>query len=107
VLQPHIENALRHAFKGMQHLEKKITVRFRIQNDELVCEVADNGIGRQASLAGKEGGDAEHLSHGQELSSSKLDIYELLSGKKVSTSIKNIQEGGVYQGTLVTITLAI
>ncbi|MBL7712124.1 MAG: histidine kinase [Chitinophagaceae bacterium] len=107
VLQPHIENALRHAFKGMQQLEKRITIRFGIKNNELVCEVEDNGIGRQASLAGKEGGAAEHVSHGQELSSSKLDIYEQLSGKKVSTSIRNIKEGSRYQGTVVIITLAI
>ena len=45
IIQVFVENAIIH---GISHLQKKgkIDIRFKIQDDILICEITDNGIGR-------------------------------------------------------------
>lgn len=105
VLQPHIENALRHGFKGKQDQEKKIAIGFRLVDDTLICDIEDNGIGRKASLAEKQNFDLGYISKGIELSHSKLDMYEQLTGKEVKTEIIDLYTNGAAAGTLVRISL--
>jgi tetratricopeptide (TPR) repeat protein len=44
VIQPFVENAILHAFRN--RTEGKIELRFSMDGDYLVCEIDDNGIGR-------------------------------------------------------------
>ena len=48
LLQPYVENAVKH---GLLHKQgnKKVTISFDIQNSELYIGIDDNGIGRQKS----------------------------------------------------------
>lgn len=52
ILQPFIENAFIH---GIAPKEDKghIDVSFRIENEQLICTITDNGVGRKASAAMK------------------------------------------------------
>ncbi len=107
VLQPHIENALRHGLRDNNPGIKKLEINFNIAHEQLVCEISDNGIGRQASAAIKQGNQIKHLSMGMELSSSKLLLYEQLTGKKVKTEIIDKFENGAPSGTLIRISINI
>lgn len=46
LIQPFVENAIVHGMKG---LDKKgmINIDFKIEKDQLVCEIDDNGVGRK------------------------------------------------------------
>lgn len=105
VLQPHIENALRHAYKGMQGKLKILQVRFRNEEDILVCEIEDNGIGMQSSILQKQEINPGHQSKGIALSHSKLAMYEQLTGKKVSTETIDLCRDNLASGTLIRIKL--
>lgn len=105
VLQPHIENALRHAYKGMQGKLKILQVRFRNEEDNLVCEIEDNGIGIKSSVLQKQEINPGHQSKGLELSHSKLTMYEQLTGKKVSTEMIDLYQDNHASGTLIRIKL--
>lgn len=104
VLQPHIENALRHGFKNRQNTLKKLDIRFSLQNMQLVCEVIDNGIGREAS-AQHEKNKAHYRSRGMELSHSKLLVYESITGKTIKTEILDnySEDKKTATGTLIRI----
>jgi ligand-binding sensor domain-containing protein len=49
ILQPFVENSLWH---GLNHKEgqKEILISFSIENDWLICNIRDNGIGRQKAI---------------------------------------------------------
>lgn len=104
VLQPHIENALRHGFKNRQNTLKKLDIRFSLQNRQLVCEVLDNGIGRAAS-AQQEKNKTHYRSRGMELSHSKLLVYESITGKTIKTEIQDnySEDKKTASGTLIRI----
>lgn len=106
VLQPHVENALRHGLKHRTSGIKKLDIRFRLSGKDLVCEIEDNGIGRKQAAENKGGGSASP-SMGTELSKAKLSIYEYLRGKKVNTEITDLyrQGSGEPAGTLIRITI--
>jgi hypothetical protein len=109
VLQPHIENALRHGLRPKHRDAKKLQIRFSIQNNWLVCEVEDNGIGRKlSSEKNHEIRDPDHLSQGITLSETKLKIYEELTGKKViSEIIDKFTDRYTPSGTLVRIMISL
>ncbi len=50
LIQPYVENAIKH---GLMHKEgdKKIKINFKLEGKYLLCEVDDNGIGRETALA--------------------------------------------------------
>ena len=104
VLQPHIENALRHGFKNRQNILKKLDIRFSLQNRQLVCEVLDNGIGRAASEQ-QEKNKIHYRSRGMELSHSKLLVYESITGKTIKTEIEDnySEDKKIATGTLIRI----
>ncbi|EDP94213.1 possible sensor protein [Kordia algicida OT-1] len=47
-IQPYIENAIKH---GLHHKisNRKLEVSFQKQNEQLICNITDNGIGREAA----------------------------------------------------------
>lgn len=105
VLQPHIENALRHGFRGRAREFKKLEIRFIKHEDTLVCEIEDNGIGRKAAKEQQATFDIGHISKGVELSQSKLALFEQMTGKKVNSEIIDLYENDLPSGTLVRITI--
>ena len=54
LLQIFVENAIKHAFKGMPHNKQGvININFEMINNTLLCSVKDNGIGIKKSLEDK------------------------------------------------------
>lgn len=75
LLQPYVENAIRH---GIGHLENKkgmikITVKKETRN--LVCEIEDNGVGREKAFALRNELHTEYQSRGMQLSKRRAELY--------------------------------
>ena len=97
LLQPFVENSIIH---GLATKEKggKIDINFKAQNNELVCTVEDNGVGRKASkksmrLNGKN-------SKGIAITQNRIDV--LNRTKNTNGAIKIIDK---TTGTKVVVTL--
>lgn len=108
VLQPHIENALKHGLKPKTGHAHHLQIRFRLNKQILICEIEDNGIGRAAAMKHKKMHLKQHSSKGIELSDSKLKMYAELTGHGVKTEIIDLYEPGpkkLPQGTLIRITI--
>ncbi|MFK8162043.1 MAG: histidine kinase [Lewinella sp.] len=100
VVQPFVENAIWH---GLSHskAERRLTISFTRQGDELHCRVEDNGIGRAVSNRINAG--RRHRSQGQSMIRNRLHLLEQLHGRRAHYRVTDRQP----QGTIVLLTLPI
>lgn len=102
ILQPFVENALIH---GIQTLKEtgKITIRFTMQEDFLVCEIEDNGIGREKSKLLQK--NKIHQSLGMQITERRLNFF---NNRESSIEIEDLKnEYGLACGTLIRVYLAL
>jgi ligand-binding sensor domain-containing protein/two-component sensor histidine kinase len=98
LVQPLVENAIRH---GIMHRTEggKVEVRFIKENNKLVCEVEDNGVGRVASALYKK---ADHRSAGSTITEDRLRVLSQMNGSEFYFEIRdNYNENGTASGTLI------
>ncbi|QGW28661.1 sensor histidine kinase [Phnomibacter ginsenosidimutans] len=82
LLQPYIENAIRHGIRHKSEGVGKLELSFILENDYLCCSIKDNGIGRLKSEAMKGRQHIEYQSKGMELGQKRVDILNEISGGK-------------------------
>ncbi len=97
IVQPFVENAIKHGLMPKQSGERKVWIRFFDHEDHILCEVEDNGIGRKASTASKS--DIHRPSRGMALTEERL---KMANGADYSNQI--IIED-LVEGTKITIKL--
>lgn len=106
ILQPFIENAIWHGLADKPG-PKKITIGLKLQNNQLVCSVQDNGIGRAAAGQRKETSPA-HESKAIAITRRRLDILDQRNGAATDLQITDLKdETGRPSGTKVTIRLPV
>ncbi|HEV8079934.1 MAG TPA: two-component regulator propeller domain-containing protein [Chitinophagaceae bacterium] len=102
IVQPYVENAIKH---GLAHKEgeKKLWVRFYIEENYLKVSVADNGVGRKSSAKLNVSGQ-EHHSMGMQITQQRLS---LLNDQNENTVMIDdiIDNAGKLTGTRVIVTL--
>lgn len=103
IIQPYVENAIWH---GLLHKEgcAKLIIKLKIIEDQLMIEVLDNGIGRNASEQMRsKNSNYQKKYFGSEMSRNRVEILEGES----SVDIIDIEKKGVPKGTKVVIKLPI
>ena len=99
LLQPFVENAVRHAFVGMKE-RGEITIHIEEDNNFLICKIEDNGIGVKESKKIKKADDRKSLSI--QIAIERLQNLSKQIRRKASLFI--VDKGDIGgQGTLVTI----
>lgn len=101
LLQPIVENAIWHGLQPSLREEKKVRVSCKLEND-LIIEIKDNGIGREASLKNKEENKPLHQSIGLEIVRDRLALYNHSRDLKINFKIEDLKKDGQASGTLVT-----
>ncbi|WP_336516720.1 histidine kinase [Pollutibacter soli] len=101
IVQPFIENALWHGIapKGHGLLELKVSS----DQHSVVCEVDDDGIGREMSKQNKAANDITHQSRGLGLSQARLELEKKLKNSEASLEITDKYDGIDARGTSVKI----
>lgn len=77
LLQPYVENAIRHGIRYLENKKGKITISAHKENKELVCEIDDNGIGREKAAQLKSSMHIEYQSRGMQLSRRRAELYNI------------------------------
>jgi LytS/YehU family sensor histidine kinase len=107
LLQPFLENSIWHGL-----LPKKeagwVKVNLSRRDNSLHMIIEDNGVGIENSLKSKTGTDS-HISKGMEITQSRIDLIQKMSGEKVQLiGPKQVNsEGGEVMGTKVEIIIPV
>lgn len=99
LIQPFIENALLH---GLLHKEgvKKLKIEFKL-DEVLICEITDNGIGREKAKEIKERQRSEHESFAISAIKKRFDILEKHFEGDLGFEYVDLKDGETILGTKV------
>lgn len=83
ILQPLVENAIIHGLLPKKEGEKTLAITFAKENDYMICEIDDNGIGRQASSKKKNIHKEHKKSRGMEVTIQRLQSLNIVDQESV------------------------
>ena len=101
LVQPYVENAIKH---GLAHKEgpKKLDIHFWIENQQLVCQVKDNGIGREKAKQIKANNARYQSSRAMNLTQARIAMLNSYRQSKLSIMIEDLKnKDGTVGGTNV------
>jgi len=103
LVQPMVENAIKHAFKGYKERTSHIKIRFILESNNhfITCYVEDNGVGFQKSRSVKSPENAEP--HGNDMIQKILDYFNTKNKTSCTFKINEINPGEKFPGTRVII----
>jgi ligand-binding sensor domain-containing protein len=108
LMQPFVENAIKHGLKNMDEKRGVIEVSFTEKDNVLECSVIDNGIGRKKAeemiRASKE---TYHKSTALAVTQERLDIFKEESDVRSLEIVDLVDEKGVARGTKVIVRIPI
>ncbi len=96
LLQPYVENAIRHGVRYLDSRKGNITISAHTTKDTLVFTIEDDGIGRAKAQALKSSRHMEYQSRGMLLSKRRAELYQI--GQQV---IDKTDETGNGTGTII------
>lgn len=114
ILQPFVENAIRHGIRGLAEEDWKtrpsggiITIHLFEEGDSLRCVVTDNGIGREEAARRKAARpQGAHLSIATSVTHERLELLEKAFGVHLSIRYNDLyDETGAAAGTEVTVVM--
>ena len=102
IIQPFIENAIWHGIVPKE--EGTINVNVKGDDNAIMCEVDDDGIGRERSKLNKPITPVMHESKGVNLSQARLNLQKMLNETNASIETIDKYESNQPTGTRVVIT---
>lgn len=105
LIQPFIENAIWHGLMHLKDRKGKITLSISLKDDVLVCEIEDNGVGREYSQQLKNETSQHKKSLGIQITSERLDVLREMTGKDLSYVIIDLFHDDIASGTKVVISI--
>ncbi len=100
LIQPFIENSIKHGFKNKQD-KGFIKLSFSKSGNLIVCEIEDNGIGRDKSEQLKRKSKTKHKSLGTQVTSERFETLRSVNNEAGFTIIDLKDERGNAVGTKV------
>mgnify|MGYP001576088612 FL=1 len=100
LLQPYVENAIRHGVRFLENKKGKINILAKKESDYLICEIDDNGIGREKAAELKSSMHIEYQSRGMQLSRRRAELYHIRQ-----EIVDKKDEQGMAAGTKIIISI--
>jgi two-component sensor histidine kinase len=108
LLQPYVENSIRHGLRYKKDGTAKIEISFSIKQGNLCCIIKDNGIGRQKSAEFKSSQHIEYQSKGMHLTSKRIQLLNTMEDNNISVMVLDLKnDDDTPAGTLVQINITI
>jgi LytS/YehU family sensor histidine kinase len=106
LLQPFVENAVRHGMRYKLDGSGNIEISFHLLDNQLHCYVEDNGPGREKTAALRTYQHIEYQSRGMELTQKRIELLNKIYADKISIFVNDRHdENGNTNGTSVHIVI--
>ncbi|MEO6134684.1 MAG: tetratricopeptide repeat protein [Ginsengibacter sp.] len=107
IIQPFVENAIWHGLAPKENGKGKLSIRFSIEDSVMICEIEDNGIGREKAIQLKAERSMTHNSMGIQVTEDRIELLKKTSGNKsIEINIKDLKNSdNEATGTIVRIVL--
>jgi ligand-binding sensor domain-containing protein len=105
IVQPYVENAIHHGLKHRSDNGGLLRISARLQGQQLLFTVEDNGIGRERSAALRAFNNSGHRSYGMRLSGERVQLFNAAPGNVTIIDLKDA--AGNACGTRVQIILSV
>lgn len=92
IIQPYVENAVKHGITPLRDRKGNIRVEFRIIGNDLECLIEDNGIGIRSSLNNRQANTHQHISMGQSITEGRVQAMNSIREKKIILRIMDRQD---------------
>lgn len=99
LLQPYVENAVKHAFQGMKE-GGKLTISIVKQSNDLLVQIEDNGVGLKSSE-----NDSAHQSFSTDANAERVAMINEGRKKTVGVKMEDLSDLAEGNGTRVTINI--
>ncbi|MBS1686145.1 MAG: histidine kinase [Bacteroidetes bacterium] len=104
LLQPIVENAIRHGLRNLEDKKGLLRISFVLKESVLYCTVEDNGIGRVRAREMKTTMHVEYQSKGMSLTEMRIQAINQISDKKIRMEVKDkYDHNNLPAGTLFTL----
>jgi LytS/YehU family sensor histidine kinase len=101
IVQPYIENAVKHGVASLQNRKGLITIDVKLSGDYIECIIEDNGPGIYASLH-SESPDTDHASMGTGITIRRMEAINAIQKNKILWQVIDKQQSGLSaSGTIV------
>lgn len=104
IIQPFVENAITHALINLNSREGRLSIKLRKFPQQILCEVTDNGIGRERAAEIKKHKERYYKSQAYSNVEERLNLFDAQADAKVHFEVTDLyDEKGQPSGTKVEI----
>lgn len=89
LMQPYVENSIWHGLMHKTDALGKLLIHVKLENNNLICIIEDNGIGREAALKRKSKSAEKRKSFGMNITKERL---KYINHKSKETTFVNIED---------------
>ncbi len=75
LLQPYVENAIRHGIRHLESRKGQICIEIEKKEGKLFCSIDDDGVGRKKALQLRNETHTEYQSRGMQISKRRAELY--------------------------------
>lgn len=90
MIQPVVENCIRHGIKSLEDKKGKIIILFEKKDNKIICTVTDNGIGRNNSASFNKNAFTTHKSYGIDIIEKRLKALSEFNHSDVGIEVKDL-----------------
>ncbi|NML19709.1 histidine kinase [Pseudoflavitalea sp. G-6-1-2] len=101
ILQPYVENSIRHGLRYRQEGIGSVKVKFERRGNTLLCIVEDNGVGRKKAGELKSFMHVEYQSKGMRLTAERIEAMNRRQETPITVDVIDLSEAGNSTGTQV------
>ncbi|MEM1123694.1 MAG: histidine kinase, partial [Bacteroidota bacterium] len=108
LIQPFVENAILHGLTKLPKGGGQLIIQFfENESGRLICQVKDNGIGREQAAKLKAQSVQQHVSRATQIVNERLEVLRQMNNLSVNIEMHDAYPERKYTGTLVRIFIAV
>lgn len=102
IVQPHLENAVKHGIAPLQHRKGILTVDIKKSGEYIEVVIEDNGPGIYASDNTHRADDQDHISMGASITTNRINALNAIQKNKILCRVTDKQQSGQpASGTII------